>query len=93
MEDCNRLADITRHYFSNKLAYLEITELIELHHGCSIFLSTLKRWLCQENLLPRTVAEKRSPQRDIVKARAEKLSGCGFNIGYRKCRDIFKSKE
>ena len=44
-ENCNRLADIIRHYFSNGLAYSEVTELIGLPHSYSMTLSTLKRWL------------------------------------------------
>ena len=87
MEDCNRLVDIIRHYFSNRLACLEITESLGLHRGCSISLSNLKRWLPQENL-----QERRSPQRDIVNAIAEELGGSGSNIGYRKMHRYHQTK-
>ena len=89
MEDCNRLADIIRHYRSNGLAYLEIIELIGIHHGCFISLSTLKRWLRQENLVRRP---RRSPQRDIVNAIPEELVGSGSNIGYRKMHRYLQAK-
>ena len=82
MEDSNRLANIIRYYFSKRLAYLEITKIIGLYHGCSIFLSTLKRQLRQKNLVRRPFAQRWSPQRDIVNAIAEELGGSGFNIGY-----------
>ena len=84
MEDCNSSTDIIRHYFSNGLAYLEIAKLIGPHHGCSLSLSTLKRWLRQENLVRHPLAGRRSPQKDIVNAIAEELGGSGSNIGYQK---------
>ena len=92
MEDCNRLADIIRHYSSNGLAYLEIIELIGIHHGCFMSLSTLKRWLRQENLVRRPLAGRRSPQRHIVNAIAEELGGSGFNRGYRKMHRYLQAK-
>ena len=87
MEDCNRLVDIIRHCFSNRLAYLEITESLGLHRGCSISLSSLKRWVRQENL-----QERRSPQRDIVNAIAVELGGSGSNTGYRKMHRYHQTK-
>ena len=92
MEDWNRLADIIRHYFSNGLAYLEVIELIGIHHGCFISLSTLKRWLRQENLVRRPLAGRRSPQRDIVNAIAKELGSSGSNIGYRKMHRYLPTK-
>ena len=92
MEDCNRLADIIRHYFSNGLAYIEIIELIGIHHGCFTSLSTLKRWLRQENFVRRPLAGRRSPQRDTVNVIAEELGGGGSNIGYRKMHRYFQAK-
>ena len=92
MEDCNRLADIIRHCFNNGLAYLEIIELIGIHHDCFISLSTLKRWLRQENLVRRPLAGRRSPQRHIVNAIAEELGGSGFNRGYRKMHRYLQAK-
>ena len=83
MEYYNMLANIIRHYFRNGWAYLEITELIGLRHGCSISLSTLKRGLRQENVVRRPLAGRRSSKRDIVNAIAEEHGDSGSNIGYR----------
>ena len=55
-----------------------------LHHGCSISLSTLKRWLRQENLVRHQTAGRRNLQRNIVNSVAEELGGSGSNIIYRK---------
>lgn len=79
MEDCNRLVEIKRHYFSYGLAYFETTELLGLHHCCSISLSTLKRWLHPENLVRRPLARREGLQRN---ATAEEIGGKGSNIGY-----------
>ena len=82
MEDSNRLADIIRHYCSNGLAYLEIIELIGIHHGCFIALSTLKRWLRQKNLVRGPLGGRRNPQKDIVNPVVDELGGSGSNIAY-----------
>ena len=48
--------DIILKYFSNGFSYLEIAELLNHVHDFQISLSTLKRWLKDNNLQRRPLA-------------------------------------
>ena len=70
-------------YFNDGFSDLEIVELLNHVHDFQISLSTLKRWL-KDNNLKRPLSAARSPNEEIRQAVQEELSGSGSRVGYRR---------
>ena len=76
--------DVILKYFSNGFSYLEIAELLNHVHDFQISLSTLKRWLKDNNLRRRPLAAVLSSDEVKRQAVQEKLNGSGSIVGYRR---------
>ena len=61
-----------------------IVELLNHFHDFQISLSTLKRWLKDNNLKRRPLAAVRSSNEEIRQAVEEELNGSGSRVGYRR---------
>ena len=79
-------------YFNDGSSYLEIAELLNHAHDFEISLSTLKRWLKDNNLKRRPLAAVRSSNEEIRQAVEEELNGSGSRVGYRRVHRALERK-
>ena len=76
--------DIILKYFSDGFLYLEVVALFSHVHDFQISLSTLKRWLKNNNLKRRPLAAARSSNEEIRQAVQEELNSNGSRVGYHR---------
>lgn len=76
-------------YFHLGYNYKTITDLLQVHHGISMSVRTLKRRLQSYNLVKRKINVDEDLVRNIIRS---EMQGPGQLAGYRKMRHILRLK-
>ena len=78
------LIDIIKDYFRKGYTYLEMLEVLKVHHKKTISLSILKHYLKKMNCFRQPLLGRRINSNEVKEIVQEELYGGGANLGYRR---------
>ena len=82
------MTDIVKDYLRKVYTYLEMLEVLKVHHKKTISLSTLKRYLKKMNWFRRQLLGRRVNFKEVKEIVQEELYGNGSNLATEECGHI-----